>query len=176
MLYCLNFMNKKEFYYSNIFSIYKQNNLLKIIGPLGESQIILPKKVVILFGKNKKGVPKLIFYFLGDVDKKLYNFIYSKLSNNFLSLIFGFSCKLFLKGIGFRFNLLEDNILALKIGFSNLVYQHYPKKVKIFFLDNSTIFLYSMDFDFLQQFSSSIKLLKRPDKYKGKGIYIKDAL
>lgn len=84
----------------------------------------------------------------------------------------GFKISLILKGIGFKCA-FEKNTLRLKLGFSHDVSIIVPEKIKILASSNRLIF-YSVDYIFLHQFVYTVKNLKKPEPYKGKGFLFKD--
>jgi large subunit ribosomal protein L6 len=78
--------------------------------------------------------------------------------------------KLELDGVGFRFLDITENALILKVGFSDVVKFNLDPAVFAILLSNVELLLYSSNYDLLKSTSSSIKKIKVPDTYKGKGI------
>lgn len=78
--------------------------------------------------------------------------------------------KLKLDGVGFRFLDITENELILKVGFSNVVKFNLNPSVFAMLLSNVELLLYSSDYDLLKSTSASIKKIRVPDIYKGKGI------
>lgn len=85
---------------------------------------------------------------------------------------FFFYKKLFLKGIGYRFIVKCDkrSLLQLMLGFSHSVFVKLPKEIKIFLIRPDLLFITSSNYLKLNLLTQSIKSLKVPEAYKGKGI------
>ena len=81
--------------------------------------------------------------------------------------------KLILVGVGYRaipVENFEDRLLLLKLGYSHPIYFKTPKKTKIISLKFTKLFLSSYSFQKLTSVAAKIRLNKRPEPYKGKGI------
>ena len=85
-------------------------------------------------------------------------------------LKYQFKSVLILKGIGFKVK-INDNKLIFKLGFSHNITIKIPINLNIYIKGNKILFI-SYDFNLLKQYINFIKNLKKPEPYKGKGIYI----
>lgn len=102
----------------------------------------------------------------------------SKLSNLVKNLIFGvhffFSKKLVLVGIGLRswIKAFKNNkkVLLIKVGFSEDLSIVIPKAILVFSLRPTILLIRGLNKEKVNQFSSFIRLCKKPEKYKGIGI------
>jgi len=81
----------------------------------------------------------------------------------------GFERILEINGIGYRAE-VKGNTLVLNLGFSNPVNFDLPKEVSASVDKNTIIKLSSIDKEVLGQTAASIRKLRPPEPYKGKGI------
>ena len=81
--------------------------------------------------------------------------------------------KILIRGLGLKVSFNEHkNVLILKLGFSHLSYLHIPIAINISLL-KKRILLESSDSVALGNFSFRLRLLKKPNIYKGKGLWSK---
>jgi large subunit ribosomal protein L6 len=81
--------------------------------------------------------------------------------------------KLKLTGVGLRvFNIDKFNykLLLFKLGYSHFIYFKITKEINVFNFKMTILFFSSYSFKNLIQMLSKIRLFKKPDPYKGKGI------
>jgi len=81
--------------------------------------------------------------------------------------------KLNFVGVGYRPSFVEsfeNKLILLKLGFSHLVYFKIPSNLKVFHQKRTQLFVCGNSYHSVTQFVSSIRLLKKPEPYKGKGI------
>lgn len=82
--------------------------------------------------------------------------------------------KLLLKGLGLRVNFSVDmTFLEFKLGFSHLIRVKIPSGISIKIYKN-TIAAYSSNHILLGNFCYSLRNLKKPNAYKGKGLWYKN--
>jgi ribosomal protein L6P/L9E len=86
--------------------------------------------------------------------------------------------KLNLKGRGYNINLTKQkNVLELKIGFSHIIRLYLPNTILLKKLNKLDIYIFSIYYNDLKNFSTNIKNLKNLDNYKIKGfIYEKEQI
>ena len=85
--------------------------------------------------------------------------------------------KLILRGIGYRMNLMPDlKAISFKLGYSHLLSLNIPKEILNVRVQKNFISFQSYDISFLGDFSFKIKLLRKPDSYKGKGFLKKNEI
>ena len=80
----------------------------------------------------------------------------------------GFEKKLEIEGIGFKAQ-IQGNELVLNLGFSHQVFFKIPDGIKIEVLKN-TIAGSGISKELVGQTAANIRVLKKPEPYKGKGI------
>lgn len=153
---------------SNI-KIYFLKNIYYFIFP-NLNYCLIPKNFFFKIDKNF-----IIFYYLNEkLKKKFFNFI-----NLFKTLIKKnntfFTKKLLLKGLGLKAILSPDlTILELKLGFSHSIKIKIPKnKINIKLIKN-TIIATSSNLVTLGNYLYKIRNFKKPNIYKGKGIWYKN--
>jgi large subunit ribosomal protein L6 len=99
-----------------------------------------------------------------------------KFLNNFLDfyrdLVFKVRGFLILQGLGLKVQII-DNYLEFKLGYSHKCYLEIEKEINVKFKKN-LLFLQSNDRVKLGNFLYRIKILRKPDVYKGKGIWYKN--
>jgi len=81
--------------------------------------------------------------------------------------------KLKLIGVGYRLIPVESfkkQLILLRLGFSHLSYFKIPSNLKIFYKKRVQLFISGYSYQWVTQFASLIRLLKKPEVYKGKGI------
>jgi len=81
----------------------------------------------------------------------------------------GFIKTLKLVGIGYRV-VIKDNTLVFKLGFSHIINYKIPEGIQVSSKKPDTLTFFSIQNDFLSTIINQIRLLKKPDLYKGKGI------
>ena len=84
-----------------------------------------------------------------------------------------FQLTLVLKGVGYR-AAVQGKEIVLSLGYSHPVKIDIPKDISVEVVQNTTINLKSCDKELLGLFASTIRVWRRPEPYKGKGILYKD--
>jgi ribosomal protein L6P/L9E len=154
----ITYIKKKYFYIST-----QITNNIKILYYFknNDFQIYTNSKILIiqpLFHTKKKNIQLCGLYSI-----KLRQFSQQVLKKVFKKI-------LFLKGIGFKAK-VDGVFLQLKLGFSHEVILTIPKYIKVHVLKANKIMCVGSDKDQLSQFISTIRLSKKKDPYKGKGIF-----
>jgi len=85
---------------------------------------------------------------------------------------FLFYKKILLKGVGYRFILKnkERSILQLLIGFSHSIFIRLPSELGIYLIKPNLLYITSVNYLKLNKIIQTIRKLRIPDVYKGKGI------
>ncbi len=79
-----------------------------------------------------------------------------------------FEKKLVVEGIGYKVEVL-NNSLILKVGFSHPVNVDIPEGLEVT-VEKNTIIVKGFDKELVGSFCSSVKSIRKPEPYKGKGI------
>ena len=80
-----------------------------------------------------------------------------------------------LHGIGYKADIIKDKLL-LTVGFSHGVELQIPQQLHISIEKSKTLVLKSINLNLLTQFCSSLRKIKKPDTYKGKGFRFRNEL
>ena len=100
--------------------------------------------------------------------------LYRTLINN---MIIGvseqFELTLILKGVGYR-AAVQGKELILNLGYSHPVNLEIPESISVEVVQNTTINLKSCDKELLGLFAANVRVWRRPEPYKGKGILYKN--
>ena len=101
-------------------------------------------------------------------DRGLWGLSRVLISNMITGVTEGFSKKLEIAGIGFKAQ-VQGNKLVLSLGFSHPVELEFPKNISAV-VEKNLVAVSGIDKEQVGQFAATIKLLKKPEPYKGKGI------
>jgi large subunit ribosomal protein L6 len=96
----------------------------------------------------------------------------SHLKNMLHGVTTGYDRKLILEGIGFKSEVKGQN-LALSLGFSHPVSMPIPKGLTVT-AEKNLITVSGMDKELVGQFAASVRAMKKPEPYKGKGFRYDD--
>ena len=95
-------------------------------------------------------------------------FISSYLQNIFKGVMCNFKQTLEIKGIGYKFEFI-NNLLAIDTGLSHTIYIKKPLSIS-FIVKKNKLKIFGFDLNQVSQISMRIKLFKKLDLYKGKGV------
>ena len=84
----------------------------------------------------------------------------------------GYSKKLILEGVGFKSE-VAGTVLKLALGFSHPVNVNIPAGITVT-AEKNNITISGIDKELVGQFSASVRALKKPEPYKGKGFHYSD--
>jgi ribosomal protein L6P/L9E len=134
----------------------------------------------------KKGNYNLFVRFLKKFNVLMYSNIFLKWQsfNSFFDLFLfglfkGYKFYLQLWGAGYRFRSINiKNLfgLVLRLGYSHLIYIHLKKKFRVHLFNKLTLFFYTNDLWSLNNLISHIKLKRKSNSYKEKGILAKNSI
>ena len=82
------------------------------------------------------------------------------------------SQKLKLVGVGYRSIPVEnfkDKLIMFKLGFSHFIYYRIPKEINFFCKKQTQLFFLGNSYQQTTKIANSIKSIKKPEPYKGKG-------
>lgn len=101
-------------------------------------------------------------------DKSLWGLERSLVANLVKGVTLGYEKKLEIQGIGFRAE-TSGNILKLHAGFTNPVNFEIPEGISVL-VEKNIITVSGIDKQLVGNFTASIRAVKPPEPYKGKGI------
>ena len=156
---------------------YKQKQLLIIIGPLKRSLIKLDVKIMIEKKLNQIKVSSESFSGISNKIKKkikaIQGITVAKIKQSILEATGKFYRNLTFVGVGYRafeVNNFNSQLFMLKLGFSHLLYFRVYPNFKINCQKFTKLFISGNFYQETTQLASKIRLCKKPEPYKGKGI------
>ena len=140
--------------------------LVSVKGPKGELSYEVHPRVIIEQADN---VLNLSIKDTSDKkDKALWGTNRQLVANLITGVTVGFSKQLEINGVGYKWELKGD-ILVLHVGFSHPVEFKIPTTITAS-IEKNVITLTSMDKQLLGETAASIRKIRKPEPYKGKGI------
>lgn len=140
---------------------------IKVVGPKGSLEKKYPRLITIEKKDNEilvKSKEKVATKF----GKSIVGTIRSHIINMIKGVTVGWNKKLEINGTGYRAE-VRGNDLVLTVGYSHPVIISAPKDVK-FTVEKNVITVDGIDKEIVGQLAASIKAVRQPDPYKGKGI------
>ena len=143
---------------------------LSVKGPKGSLTRSFPGEVTIhVNGSEITFTPNKV----GNRDiNALWGTYASHVKNMVIGVNEGYSKKLILEGVGFKSD-VAGNALNLSLGFSHPVKVTIPAGLTVT-AEKNNITVIGIDKELVGQFTSSIRAMKKPEPYKGKGFRYSD--
>lgn len=101
--------------------------------------------------------------------RMIHGTVRSNIANAIKGSTEGYRIELELQGVGYRVT-LEGKNLSLSIGFKHLVKYPIPDTVKVEVPSQTSIIISGRNKEVVGQYAASVRALKPPEPYKGKGI------
>lgn len=136
------------------------NESITVTGPKGKILRTLPKDIRVIKAKGVLSVESKNFPLWGTWRAHIANMVKGVTS--------GFEKMLELRGVGYKVS-LKDSVLTFQIGFSHSVTVSVPEGLSCE-VKESKISIKGVDKEAVGQFAASLRSLRPPDAYKGKGI------
>lgn len=142
-----------------------KDGLVEVGGPKGKLSFKLPAGVKLTAeGKNIRIETESA----SREEKILWGTVRALVANMVTGVTDGYERKLEIEGIGFKAQ-LKGNDLVLSLGFSHPVEYQAPAGIS-FKLEKNVISILGIDKAVVGEVAASIRQLKKPEPYKGKGI------
>ena len=162
----------------NISVLYsRKKKIITLVGPLTKKSLKLDVQLFIVKSKNIIKVSSLPFFKISNNKKKkiktLQGTTVAQKKKHIVEISVLFYQKLKFIGVGYRaFDVdnFKNKLLLFKIGYSHFLYFKISKKIKIFCLKTTELFIYGNSYQNVTQTASLIRSYKKPEPYKGKGI------
>jgi len=103
------------------------------------------------------------------IESRHYGLARALINNLIIGVSKGFEVKLSLVGVGYRAQ-VQGQTLDLQLGFSHPTKLSIPKGVNVVVDKSVLIVITGMDKHLVGQFAASVRAMKPPEPYKGKGI------
>lgn len=129
-------------------------------GPNGVLERVMPTSVIV----ERDGKTLVV----KSVEPALWGTWRAHIANMVEGVTQGFEKKLELHGVGYKVS-LQESVLVLQVGFSHSVNIKVPEGLSCEVKEN-TVIIRGIDKEKVGQFSASIRSVRPPDSYKGKGI------
>ena len=139
-----------------------------VSGKLGNIKINLNKKVSVELEGNG-----LRFKSLTDEDNGMLGTSFVLVKNAMNDLQNGFTAKLKMVGVGFKANVV-GKFLRVYVGFSHDVFFGIPEGITVEVKNDVEILIKGYNRHSVMQFARAIRDIKKPEPYKGKGIFLND--
>lgn len=99
----------------------------------------------------------------------------SIINNMIIGVSQGFQKKLFIHGVGYRAQ-MEGQTLVLNLGYSHPVRLKTPKGITINVDNNTNIVISGYDKEQVGQIAATVRSMRKPEPYKGKGIHYENEI
>ena len=139
-----------------------------VSGKLGNIKIDLNKKVSVELEGNG-----LRFKSLTDEDTGMLGTSFVLVKNAMNDLQNGFTAKLKMVGVGFKANVV-GKFLRVYVGFSHDVFFGIPEEITVEVKNDVDILIKGCNRHSVMQFARAIRDIKKPEPYKGKGIFLNE--
>lgn len=159
-------IGEKPIVLSSAVNLIIENNKVNVKGPQGEMSFVVPKELTLIREENN-----LIFKRKNN-EKKIRSIhgLYRQLISNAVSGVEKvWEKKLEVVGTGYTVKLQGED-LVFKIGYSHLVTFKKQPGIKYQVEGNNKVTVAGYDKQLVGQVAYQIKMIRKPDVYKGKGI------
>lgn len=148
-----------------------KNNLINVVGSLGELKFKIDEKINVKVDNqqvlvNRKQNNK--------TSKELHGLTRALINNMILGVSEGFKKELQLKGVGYTAEQKMEKFLQLNLGFSHPIIVEIPSDLKVETTNPTTIVISGINKQFVGQFAAKVRSFRKPDPYKAKGIKYSD--
>ncbi|MBI4835761.1 MAG: 50S ribosomal protein L6 [Candidatus Abawacabacteria bacterium] len=145
-----------------------QNNVCIVSGPKGSLQFTLPAGVTI----STKDNIVLVEIVNQELAGSLHGTVRTQLGNMVKGVVDGYQKELEIQGVGYRVSMKGKN-LNLSLGFSHAIEFPAPEGI-VFSVPNETqIVITGVDKALVGRTAATIRQMKKPEPYKGKGVRLK---
>lgn len=141
------------------------NGLMTVVGPKGTLTRMFRDEVAITIDN---GIISFLPRVMNPFTRALWGTHASHVENLIAGVTEGFTKKLIIEGVGFKSEVSGGN-LVLALGFSHPVIVPIPAGLTVT-AEKNVITISGIDKEQVGQFTASVRTLKKPEPYKGKGI------
>lgn len=160
-------------------------SMVEITGPQGQQNIPLPGYISTTYDAANRKVIVSVADPHEKHQKSMWGTMRSHLQNSISGVSEGHICILRMVGVGYRATVEDKAItkepeyegqkfISLKLGFAHPVELGVPKGVKATVPQPTRILLEGADKQTVTQFAAEIRAWRKPEPYKGKGIFVND--
>ncbi|CAK1355104.1 unnamed protein product [Cercospora beticola] len=163
----------------------KPGATVEIEGPLGKTSMTVPHYVRIKSDDGSKTHTVSIEDTEDKKQKAMWGTVRAYLQNHILGVSEGHAAILRLVGVGYRATIESSAVtkkpeyegqqfVSLKVGYSHPIELGVPKGVKASTPQPTRILLQGVEREVVMQFAAEIRAWRKPEPYKGKGIFVND--
>jgi large subunit ribosomal protein L6 len=145
-----------------------QDHLVKMDGPKGKLELNVHPAITVKLDDAKK---ELLVTRPDDErqNKALHGLTRALLNNMVLGVSQGFKKTLEIQGVGYKAEMKGKN-LVLSVGYANTIPVAVPPNVTLQLEGTNKLHITGADKQAVGQFAAQIRMLRKPEPYKGKGI------
>ncbi len=151
-------------------SVNKEDNIIKVVGKLGELSLELPSVIKMEINDNEITLTRINEL---KTTKAMHGTTNANLTNMIKGVTEGYRKNLEIIGVGYRFNLQGDK-LVISAGYSHPVELSIPEGLKLEAVSNTEISVFGISKELVGEYAANIRKVRQPEPYKGKGIRYKD--
>nr|YP_009399974.1 ribosomal protein L6 [Tolypiocladia glomerulata]ARW69793.1 ribosomal protein L6 [Tolypiocladia glomerulata] len=159
-------IGKKEIEIPKNTQIQIKESKITIKGTKGEMEYKIPQNLIVENTDNKIQVK------IQTISKKtqaLHGLCRSIINNMVIGVSKGFEKKLIIQGVGYRSH-MDERILIVNVGYSHPVKIEPPEDIDIKVENNTNITISGISKEKVGQVAATIRSIRSPEPYKGKGI------
>ena len=159
-------IGRKKISIKSLFRIHYNDGSLMIEGKYGKITSTINNNIILVISKDYvKVFPKAN----NSKTRELWGSTRSLIKNMIIGVTKRFKKVLEVHGIGYRISIQNDNSIAFSLGYSHDIIYYIPYNISLT-VDKNTIEILGIDNQLVGQVSSEIRNMRKPEKYKGKGI------
>ena len=151
-------------------SVNKEDNIIKVVGKLGELSLELPSVIKMEINDNEITLTRINEL---KTSKAMHGTTNANITNMIKGVTEGYRKNLEIIGVGYRFNLQGDK-LVISAGYSHPVELSIPEGLKLEAVSNTEISVFGISKELVGEYAANIRKVRQPEPYKGKGIRYKD--
>lgn len=160
-----------------------QGSVVEISGPLGTMKMDIPAYMSIEANEEARTRTLSILDANDRKQREMWGTVRAYLANHILGVSEGHAAILRLVGVGYRATVEKSAVtkspeyegqqfVSLKVGYSHPIELGIPKGVKASTPQPTRLLLEGPEKEVLMQFAAEIREWRRPEPYKGKGIFV----
>ncbi|GAB7330519.1 hypothetical protein MBLNU13_g02115t1 [Cladosporium sp. NU13] len=160
-----------------------QGSIVEISGPLGTMKMNIPAYMSIEANEENRTRTLSILDANDRKQREMWGTVRAYLANHILGVSEGHAAILRLVGVGYRATVEKTAVtkspeyegqqfVSLKVGYSHPIELGIPKGVKASTPQPTRLLLEGPEKEVLMQFAAEIREWRRPEPYKGKGIFV----
>ena len=161
-------IGNKEIIYSEDVQVVMDGNIVKVKGPKGSLERTIPEGITINIDSGKINVKR------NSEEKRIKAFhglTRSLVNNMVIGVKEGFEKSLDIMGTGYKGDIKSKNELVLSLGYSNPINFSLPDSINAEVENKGTVLKISgVDKELVGEITARIRKLRKPERYKGKGV------